>query len=70
MNKNISEDSYEKNGVSYVIQYSGYKNGKRVRVCPHCKKEKFLDEDFGFRVMEEGKVRNQSWCTKCRNEKN
>ena len=66
MEKNGFEDVYEENGKHHVIQYSGYKDDKRVRVCPNCGEEKFLDEEFGFRVMEDGTVRNQSWCEKCR----
>ena len=36
-----------------------------TRICPKCKQEKPLSE-FGFRQMENGEIRNQSWCKDCR----
>jgi len=38
------------------------------RKCPKCKKTKSIMEGFGLRIMDKktGKIRNQSWCKKCR----
>ena len=43
----------------------GYNGSEPTRICPHCGKEKPLSE-FGFRKMESGEIRNQSWCKDCR----
>lgn len=34
--------------------------------CPHCQHVGPLESDFGFRTLESGDVRPQSWCRKCR----
>ena len=57
--------SDDRNDDRPVLQTSGYKNGEPTRICPHCGKEKPLSE-FGYRRMEDGEVRNQSWCKDCR----
>lgn len=36
-----------------------------TRICPGCGKEKKLSE-FGYRTMENGEIRHQSWCKECR----
>lgn len=48
-----------------VIQSHGYNGSTPTRICPHCGHEKPLSE-FGFRRMENGEIRNQSWCKECR----
>lgn len=51
-----------------IIQSHGYNGSEPTRICPHCGKEKPLSE-FGFRKMqkvEQGVIRNQSWCKECR----
>lgn len=49
-----------------TIQCSGYNGSEPLRVCPKCKVEKPISE-FGFRIMsEDGQIRNQSYCRKCR----
>ena len=40
-------------------------------ICPNCNKTRVdtqaeLEEKFGLRKMEDGTVRNQSWCRRCR----
>ena len=47
------------------IQSHGYNGSEPTRICPNCQKEKPLSE-FGFRQMENGEIRNQSWCKDCR----
>ena len=34
--------------------------------CPKCEKRKKISQ-FGFRQMGASVIRNQSWCTECRN---
>ena len=51
--------------VYTVIQASRYDDGKLYRVCPKCKKEIPMS-NFGYRKMDNGTVRNQSWCKVCR----
>ncbi len=53
------------NNEKPIIQSNGYNGSEPTRVCPHCGEEKTLS-DFGFRNMGNGKIRNQSWCKKCR----
>ena len=53
------------NNEKPIIQSNGYNGNEPTRVCPHCGEEKTLS-DFGFRNMGNGKIRNQSWCKKCR----
>ncbi|MEE1281162.1 MAG: hypothetical protein UHK60_02765 [Acutalibacteraceae bacterium] len=48
-----------------IIQASGYNGSELLRVCPKCGEEKPLSE-FGLRNMGNEKIRNQSWCKKCR----
>jgi hypothetical protein len=36
-------------------------------VCPKCHERKPLSK-YGFRMMPNGEVRSQSWCTKCRSK--
>lgn len=48
-----------------IIQSRGYNGSEPTRVCPHCGQEKPLS-DFGFREMDNGQIRNQSWCKDCR----
>ncbi|MCI5724673.1 MULTISPECIES: hypothetical protein [Fusobacterium] len=55
--------------MEIIINASGYNGSQPTRICPKCGEEKPLS-DFGYRKMEEKKVRNQSWCKKCRNKKN
>lgn len=57
-----------KNDKRPIIQSSGYNGSEPTRVCPNGKQEKKLS-DFGYRNMGNGKVRNQSWCKKCRPKK-
>jgi len=64
-NKEWSIIMNKKNTEKPIVQASGYSNGKVMRLCPNCKKEKPL-EDFGFRIMDNNIIRNQSWCKKCR----
>lgn len=47
------------------VQSAGYNGSEPTRICPHCGEEKPLSE-FGWRKMEKGNIRNQSWCKKCR----
>lgn len=54
-----------KNNKRPIIQSSGYNGSEPTRTCPKCEKEKPI-KDFGYRKMENGQVRNQSWCRKCR----
>ena len=54
-----------KNKNRPIIQSSGYNGKEPTRVCPHCGKEKPVSE-FGYRKMENGTIRNQSWCKSCR----
>jgi len=52
------------NGHRLIVQ----DGGKEVeRTCPKCHKRKPLSE-FGLRLMENGDIRNQSYCTDCRGE--
>lgn len=53
------------NNQKPIIQSNGYNGSEPTRVCPHCGQEKPLS-DFGFRKMKDNKIRNQSWCKKCR----
>lgn len=51
-------------------KFTTTRDGQKVkadgfRVCPNCNQEKHLDE-FGFRQMSDGTIRNQSWCSECR----
>lgn len=55
----------KKNNKKPIIQSSGYNGSELLRVCPKCGKEKPLSE-FGFREMQNGQIRNQSWCKDCR----
>ncbi|WP_270350067.1 hypothetical protein [Megamonas funiformis] len=48
-----------------IIQSNGYNGKEPTRICPKCNEEKPLSE-FGFRKMQNGQIRNQSWCKKCR----
>lgn len=48
-----------------IIQSTGYNGSEPTRKCPKCGREKPLS-DFGFRKMENGTIRNQSWCKDCR----
>lgn len=48
-----------------IVQTHGYNGSEPTRICPHCGQEKPLS-DFGFRRMENGEIRNQSWCKDCR----
>ena len=57
-----------KNDKRPIIQSSWYNGSEPTRICPNCKEEKPLS-DFGFRNMGNGKIRNQSWCSKCRAKK-
>ncbi|MCL1947682.1 MAG: hypothetical protein FWF51_11150 [Chitinivibrionia bacterium] len=50
-------------GVNYTNV--NIRGTEMTKICPNCKKEKLLSE-FGTRTMENGEVRNQSWCTACR----
>ena len=54
-----------KNNKRPIIQSSGYNGSEPTRTWPKCEKEKPI-KDFGYRKMENGQVRNQSWCKKCR----
>lgn len=54
-----------KNNKTTKIQANGYNGSEPTRVCPHCGLEKPLS-DFGYRQMEDGVIRNQSWCKACR----
>lgn len=56
-----------KNDKRPVIQSSGYNGSEPTRICPKCGKEKPI-KDFGYRKMESGQVRNQSWCKNCRSK--
>ena len=51
-----------------IIQSNGYNGSEPTRICPHCGEEKPLS-DFGFRKMNDGELRNQSWCKDCRNNR-
>lgn len=42
-------------------------NTKMYITCPKCNKRQPISK-FGFRMMANGEVRNQSWCIKCRNK--
>ncbi|RYQ02696.1 hypothetical protein PG22506_0323 [Bifidobacterium pseudolongum subsp. globosum] len=48
-----------------TINMDAYDNGKVMRECPHCGELKPIEE-FGFRDMGDGEIRNQSWCIDCR----
>lgn len=54
-----------KNNERPVLQTNGYNGSEPTRICPKCKKEKPI-ADFGYRKMENGQIRNQSWCKECR----
>ena len=53
------------NNQKPIVQSSGYNGSQPTRTCPNCKKEKPLSE-FGWRKMENGEIRTQSWCKDCR----
>ena len=53
------------NNEKPIIQSNGYNGSEPTRICPHCNIEKPLS-DFGYRNMENGEIRNQSWCKECR----
>ena len=55
----------DQNSQRPKIQSHGYNGSDPTRICPKCKQEKPLSE-FGFRQMENGEIRNQSWCKDCR----
>ena len=58
-------DSNEPNDKKPTINSNGYDGSEPTRQCPKCKETKPLSE-FGFRDMGNDKIRNQSWCKKCR----
>lgn len=67
---------HEKNTLNVTIQVSGYNGSEPLRVCPECIREKKSKSEaekplseFGWRNMGNGKIRNQSWCEKCRSKK-
>ena len=55
----------DQNSQRPKIQSHGYNGSEPTRICPKCEQEKPLSE-FGFRQMENGEIRNQSWCKDCR----
>lgn len=38
---------------------------ERTKLCPHCRRERSIQRDFGMRVVG-NKPRPQSWCRDCR----
>lgn len=53
------------NLLNSILKVDNYKDGILYRKCPKCGEIKPLIE-FGLRKMGNGKVREQSWCKKCR----
>ena len=53
------------NLLNSIVKADSYKGGVLYRKCPKCGEVKPLIE-FGLRKMGNGKVREQSWCKKCR----
>lgn len=63
------ESSLNTSEIIVKVQISRYDNGVLYRVCPHsdCREEKSIEE-FGWRRMQDGTIRNQSYCIKCRSK--
>lgn len=59
------ESPLNKSEPTVKVQISRYDNGVLYRVCPCCNKEKAI-EKFGWRQMQDGIIRNQSYCIECR----
>ena len=56
------------NNEKPIINSNGCNGSEPTRECPHCKETKPIS-DFGYRNMGD-KIRNQSWCKKCRGKSN